>query len=70
LQYSIFTNDLRLSTRFIDEADCGGVVINDIPTLRFDVQPYGGVKLSGIGKEGPQFAIEEFTEIKSVVICS
>ncbi|MFA6685044.1 MAG: aldehyde dehydrogenase family protein, partial [Arcobacteraceae bacterium] len=69
LQYSIFTNNLKLSTKFIDEANCGGVVINDIPTLRFDVQPYGGVKLSGIGKEGPQFAIEEFTEIKSVVIC-
>jgi acyl-CoA reductase-like NAD-dependent aldehyde dehydrogenase len=69
LQFSIFTNDLKLSQRFIHEADCGGVVINDIPTLRFDIQPYGGTKLSGIGKEGPSFAIEEFTEIKSVVIC-
>ncbi|QOG12580.1 aldehyde dehydrogenase family protein [Arcobacter sp. FWKO B] len=69
LQYSIFTNDLKLSTRFIDDALCGGVVINDIPTLRFDVQPYGGMKESGIGKEGPEFAIEEFTEIKSIVIC-
>lgn len=69
LQFSIFTNDLSQVTRFIDEADCGGVVINDIPTLRFDIQPYGGTKLSGIGKEGPKFAIEEFTEIKSVVIC-
>ncbi|MDY0364888.1 MAG: aldehyde dehydrogenase family protein [Arcobacteraceae bacterium] len=69
LQYSIFTNDLNLTKRFIDDAQCGGVVINDIPTLRFDVQPYGGVKLSGIGKEGPEFAIEEFMELKSVVIC-
>jgi acyl-CoA reductase-like NAD-dependent aldehyde dehydrogenase len=68
LQFSIFTNDLALTQRFIHEADCGGVVINDIPTLRFDIQPYGGTKLSGIGKEGPSFAIEEFTEIKSVVI--
>jgi len=68
LQFSIFTNDLKLSTRFIDDAEAGGVVINDIPTLRFDIQPYGGVKLSGIGREGPKFAIEEFTEIKSVVI--
>jgi acyl-CoA reductase-like NAD-dependent aldehyde dehydrogenase len=69
LQFSIFTNDLRLTQRFIEDAACGGVVINDIPTLRFDVQPYGGSKLSGIGREGPKWALEEFTEIKSVVIC-
>ncbi|DAB39714.1 MAG TPA: aldehyde dehydrogenase [Sulfurovum sp. UBA12169] len=69
LQFSIFTNDLKRSQQFIDEAECGGVVINDIPTLRFDVQPYGGSKLSGIGREGPRWALEEFTEIKSVVIC-
>jgi acyl-CoA reductase-like NAD-dependent aldehyde dehydrogenase len=69
LQFSIFTNNLSQTKKFINEADCGGVVINDIPTLRFDIQPYGGTKLSGIGKEGPKFAIEEFTEIKSVVIC-
>ena len=69
LQFSIFTNDLQLTQKFIYDASCGGVVINDIPTLRFDIQPYGGTKLSGIGKEGPHFAIEEMTEIKSVVIC-
>jgi acyl-CoA reductase-like NAD-dependent aldehyde dehydrogenase len=69
LQFSIFTNNLSQTQQFINEADCGGVVINDIPTLRFDIQPYGGTKLSGVGKEGPSFAIEEFTEIKSVVIC-
>ncbi len=69
LQYSIFTNNLTLTKRAIDEFECGGVVINDIPTLRFDIQPYGGVKLSGIGREGPKFALEEFTEIKSIVIC-
>ncbi|MEA3354097.1 MAG: aldehyde dehydrogenase family protein [Campylobacterota bacterium] len=70
LQFSIFTNDLKQTQNFIYDADCGGIVINDIPTLRFDIQPYGGTKLSGIGKEGPSFAIEEFTEIKSVVICN
>jgi len=69
LQFSIFTNNLQQTQKFIEEADCGGVVINDIPTLRFDIQPYGGTKLSGIGKEGPSFALEEFTEIKSIVIC-
>ncbi|MDQ7085875.1 MAG: aldehyde dehydrogenase family protein [Sulfurovum sp.] len=69
LQFSIFTNDLRLTQAFIEDAQCGGVVINDIPTLRFDVQPYGGSKLSGVGREGPKWALEEFTEVKSIVIC-
>ncbi len=68
LQYSIFTNNLSLAKKFIDDAEAGGVVINDIPTVRFDIQPYGGVKQSGIGKEGPKYALEEFSEIKSVVI--
>jgi len=68
LQFSIFTNDLNLTKRAIEEFEAGGVVINDIPTLRFDVQPYGGVKNSGIGREGPKYALEEFTEIKSIVI--
>jgi acyl-CoA reductase-like NAD-dependent aldehyde dehydrogenase len=69
LQYSIFTNSLDNTKRAIEEFECGGVVINDIPTVRFDIQPYGGSKLSGIGKEGPKYALEEFTEIKSIVIC-
>jgi len=69
LQFSVFTNDLKLTQKAIDELDAGGVVINDMPTLRFDIQPYGGVKLSGVGREGPRFAIEEMTEIKSVMIC-
>jgi acyl-CoA reductase-like NAD-dependent aldehyde dehydrogenase len=69
LQFSIFTNDLALAKRAIYELDAGGIVINDMPTLRFDIQPYGGVKLSGVGREGPRFAIEEMSEIKSVVIC-
>ncbi len=68
LQFSLFTNDLKLAQRAIDELEAGGVVINDMPTLRFDIQPYGGVKLSGVGREGPRFAIEEMTEIKSVII--
>lgn len=68
LQFSVFTNNLAHATQAIDELDAGGIVINDMPTLRFDIQPYGGVKLSGVGREGPRFAIEEFTEIKSVVI--
>jgi len=69
LQFSVFTNDLGITKRAISELDAGGIVINDIPTLRFDIQPYGGIKLSGVGREGPKFAIEEMSEIKSVVIC-
>jgi len=68
LQFSVFTNNLSHATKAIDELDAGGIVINDMPTLRFDIQPYGGVKLSGVGREGPRFAIEEMTEIKSIVI--
>jgi acyl-CoA reductase-like NAD-dependent aldehyde dehydrogenase len=70
LQHSIFSNDMSTCRRAIDELEAGGVVINDIPTLRFDIQPYGGIKNSGIGKEGPKYAIqEEYTQIKSVIIC-
>ena len=68
LQYSIFTDSLKDAKKFINASESGGVVVNDIPTVRFDIQPYGGVKLSGIGREGPKFALEEFTEIQSVVI--
>ena len=68
LQFSIFTKNIDLIKCFIDDAQAGGVVINDIPTLRFDIQPYGGIKLSGVGREGPRFALEEFTQTKSVVI--
>ena len=68
LQFSIFTDSLMNMKKAIEDLDSGGVVINDIPTLRFDIQPYGGIKLSGVGREGPRFAIEEFTEIKSIVI--
>ncbi|NOX16025.1 MAG: aldehyde dehydrogenase family protein [Epsilonproteobacteria bacterium] len=70
LQHSVFSNDLTVCKRAIDELDAGGIVINDIPTLRFDIQPYGGIRDSGIGKEGPKYALEEeYTQIKSVVIC-
>ena len=68
LQHSIFTENYTLALRAVEEFEAGGVVVNDMPTLRFDIQPYGGVKLSGIGKEGPMYAMEEFTEIKSVVM--
>jgi len=68
LQFSIFTNDLKITHHALDSFECGGIVVNDVPTVRFDIQPYGGMKLSGVGREGPEFALEEFTEIQSVVI--
>lgn len=70
LQYSLFSNDLSMVRDAIEHFEAGGVVVNDVPTLRFDMQPYGGVKHSGIGKEGPYYAlIDDYTQIKSVVIC-
>ncbi len=68
LQYSMFSNRMDLIKKAIDDFESGGVIINDIPTLRFDIQPYGGVKLSGLGREGAKYTIEEMTEIKTVII--
>ena len=66
LQAGIFTNDIRKAYRFAEEVDCGGIMINEVPTFRVDQMPYGGVKESGIGREGPRFALEEMTEIKTI----
>jgi acyl-CoA reductase-like NAD-dependent aldehyde dehydrogenase len=52
--------------RAIKRLDFGGVIINDVPTFRADHMPYGGVKESGIGREGVRHAIEEMTHIKMV----
>jgi acyl-CoA reductase-like NAD-dependent aldehyde dehydrogenase len=67
LQVGVFTNSIKNAWKFIQNAEVGGVIINDIPTFRADNMPYGGVKGSGIGREGPKFAIEDYTEIKMVV---
>ena len=64
LQAGIFTNDLRVIDRAFDELETGGVMVNDVPTFRVDHMPYGGVKESGFGREGPRYAIEEMTELK------
>jgi acyl-CoA reductase-like NAD-dependent aldehyde dehydrogenase len=66
LQAGIFTNDLKNAFKFSEEVECGGIMVNEIPTFRVDQMPYGGVKESGIGREGPHFAIEEMTEIKTI----
>jgi len=63
----VFTNDETLAERAYRELDVAGVVIDDFPTLRFDVLPYGGVRRSGFGREGVSYAIEEMTELRSFV---
>jgi acyl-CoA reductase-like NAD-dependent aldehyde dehydrogenase len=67
LQAGIFTNDIKTAFNASKRLQVGGVLINDIPTFRVDQMPYGGVKESGNGKEGLQYAIEEMTEMKLVI---
>jgi len=68
LQAGIFTRDLFKMLDAWDHLDVGGVVINDVPSYRVDNMPYGGVKDSGLGREGVRFAMEDMTEIRNLVI--
>lgn len=68
LQCGVFTPSLDHAFYAYEELDVGGVVINDIPSMRVDSMPYGGVKKSGLGREGVKFAIEEMTERKLLVL--
>lgn len=68
LQAAIFTASLDSAFAAIDRLDVGGVVVNEIPGFRSDIMPYGGVKDSGVGREGPRFAIEEFTVTRMAMI--
>ncbi|TCC44091.1 aldehyde dehydrogenase family protein [Kribbella capetownensis] len=68
LHASVFTSSLDTAFTAIDRLDVGGVVINEVPGFRSDVMPYGGVKDSGIGREGPRFAIEELTTTRMAII--
>ncbi len=68
LQAGIFTRDLFQMLKAWDVLDVGGVVINDVPSYRVDNMPYGGVKDSGLGREGVRFAMEDMTEIRNLVI--
>ncbi len=63
----VFTRDVNHALRFVREVDAGNVHVNWTPLWRADLMPYGGLKGSGIGKEGPRYAVEEMTELKSVV---
>jgi acyl-CoA reductase-like NAD-dependent aldehyde dehydrogenase len=68
LHASVFTASLENAFTAIDQLEVGGVVINEVPGFRSDVMPYGGVKDSGAGREGPRFAIEELTVTRMAVL--
>jgi glyceraldehyde-3-phosphate dehydrogenase (NADP+) len=68
LQAGVFTNDLGHAWTSFHDLEVGGVIVNDIPTYRIDHMPYGGVKESGLGREGIRFAIEDMTEIRIMVL--
>ncbi|MBL8296382.1 MAG: aldehyde dehydrogenase family protein, partial [Bryobacterales bacterium] len=66
LQAGIYTRDTDKAWRAARRVHVGGFMINEIPQFRVDQMPYGGVKLSGSGREGPKYAIEEMTEPKLI----
>jgi acyl-CoA reductase-like NAD-dependent aldehyde dehydrogenase len=68
LQAGLFVRDITKIQKAWDELEVGGVIIGDVPSWRVDHMPYGGVKDSGIGREGIRFAIEELTEIRLLAI--
>jgi acyl-CoA reductase-like NAD-dependent aldehyde dehydrogenase len=68
LQAGVFTHDARLIFRAYEQLEVGGVIVGDVPTFRIDHMPYGGVKDSGMGREGIRYAIQEMTEEKLLVM--
>jgi len=68
LQAGLFTFDLRKTTRAWDALEVGGVIVGDVPSFRVDNMPYGGVKDSGLGREGVRYAIEDMTELRLLVL--
>ncbi|HIP17396.1 MAG TPA: aldehyde dehydrogenase family protein [Methanothermococcus okinawensis] len=68
LHAGVFTNDINKAFRIASELEYGGVLINNSPTFRVDNMPFGGVKKSGMGREGVKYAIEEMSEIKTIIL--
>ena len=68
LQAGLFTRDLHKIMRAWDVLEVGGIVVNDVSSYRVDNMPYGGVKDSGLGREGVRFAMEDMSEIRNLVI--
>jgi acyl-CoA reductase-like NAD-dependent aldehyde dehydrogenase len=67
LQAGLFTNDLKKVRRAFHELEVGGVIVNDAPSFRSDNMPYGGLKQSGLGREGVRYAMADFTEERVLV---
>ena len=68
MQAGVFTRDAKLLFQAYEELEVGGVIAGDVPSFRIDHMPYGGVKDSGLGREGLRYAIEEMTEPKLLVM--
>jgi acyl-CoA reductase-like NAD-dependent aldehyde dehydrogenase len=68
LQAGVFTRDIRLAMQAFETLEVGGVLINQVPTFRVENMPYGGVKDSGFGREGVRYAMEEMTELRSLIV--
>ena len=68
LQAGLFTPRLETALAAFERLEVGGLLINDVPTYRIDHMPYGGVKDSGLGREGPRYAIEDMTELRLLVV--
>lgn len=68
LQAGLFTHDLRRITRAFERLEVGGIVVNEVSGFRVDHLPYGGVKESGLGREGVRYAIDEMTEVRLLVL--
>jgi aldehyde dehydrogenase (NAD+) len=68
LQAGVFTTDVHKAMRAWDTLEVGGVLLNEVPSFRVDTMPYGGVKASGLGREGVRYAIEDMTELRLLVI--
>ena len=64
----MFTHDLQVAFRAHAELEVGGVVVGDVPSYRADQMPYGGVKASGVGREGLRYAMEDFTYERVLVL--
>lgn len=68
LQAGVFTKDLKTAWECARRIRCGGVLLNEAPSFRVDLMPYGGMKGSGMGREGPRYAVEELTEPKLIIL--
>ncbi|MEI7894981.1 MAG: aldehyde dehydrogenase family protein, partial [Myxococcales bacterium] len=67
LQAGVFTRDIGRQQLAMEELDVGGLLFNEVPTFRADHLPYGGVKESGLGREGIRYAMQAFSEVRTII---